>query len=79
MAHAYVPAPASAPRRQLSLTAFLMRYGHHVAAWRHPDTDLASTPFEVYRDVVQNAERACLDQFSRDARADRLDPAEIIS
>jgi FMN-dependent oxidoreductase (nitrilotriacetate monooxygenase family) len=48
-------------RRQLGLTAFLMRHGHHVAAWRHPDTDLVSTPFEVYRKVVQNAERACLD------------------
>jgi len=48
-------------QRQLGLTAFLMRHGHHVAAWRHPDTDLVSTPFEVYRDVVQRAERACLD------------------
>ncbi|MBB3222889.1 LLM class flavin-dependent oxidoreductase [Pseudoduganella umbonata] len=52
---------AHARTRQLSLTAFLMRYGHHVAAWRHPDTDLASSPYEVYRDVVQSAERACLD------------------
>jgi FMN-dependent oxidoreductase (nitrilotriacetate monooxygenase family) len=49
------------PARQLSLTAFLMRYGHHVAAWRHPDTDLASAPFDVIRTQVQNAERACLD------------------
>jgi FMN-dependent oxidoreductase (nitrilotriacetate monooxygenase family) len=47
--------------RQLSLTAFLMRYGHHVAAWRHPDTDLHAPPFAVYRDVVRKAEAACLD------------------
>lgn len=48
-------------QRQLRLTAFLMRYGHHVAAWRHPDTDLAAPPFDVFRKAAQNAERACLD------------------
>jgi len=47
--------------RQLSIAAFLMRHGHHVAAWRHPDTDLDSNPFHVFREQVQNAERACLD------------------
>ncbi|TWI61229.1 FMN-dependent oxidoreductase (nitrilotriacetate monooxygenase family) [Pseudoduganella lurida] len=52
---------AASTRRQLSLTAFLMRHGHHVAAWRHPDTDLSSPPFEVIRQQVQSAERACLD------------------
>jgi len=47
--------------RQLSIAAFLMRHGHHVAAWRHPDTDLDANPFHVFREQVQNAERACLD------------------
>ena len=47
--------------RQLSIAAFMMRHGHHVAAWRHPDTDLASNPFKVFRQQVQSAERACLD------------------
>jgi FMN-dependent oxidoreductase (nitrilotriacetate monooxygenase family) len=46
---------------QLSIAAFMMRHGHHVAAWRHPQTDLESNPFKVFRQQVQNAERACLD------------------
>ena len=47
--------------RQLSIAAFMMRHGHHVAAWRHLQTDLASNPFKVFRQQVQSAERACLD------------------
>ncbi|MFS2005227.1 LLM class flavin-dependent oxidoreductase [Duganella sp. CT11-25] len=47
--------------RQLSIAAFMMRHGHHVAAWRHPQTDLASNPFKVFQQQVRNAERACLD------------------
>ncbi len=47
--------------RQLSIAAFMMRHGHHVAAWRHPQTDLESNPFKVFRQQVQSAERACLD------------------
>lgn len=75
---------ATATPRQLSLTAFLMRYGHHVAAWRHPDTDLVSPPFEVYRNVVQNAERACLDAvFLADSvaltGAPSLEPVTLLS
>jgi FMN-dependent oxidoreductase (nitrilotriacetate monooxygenase family) len=48
-------------RRQLHLTAFLAPYGHHVAAWRHPDTDLKASLFALYRHQAQVAERACLD------------------
>ena len=51
--------PTNAP--QMSIAAFMMRHGHHVAAWRHPDTDLESNPFKVFRAQVQSAERACLD------------------
>lgn len=47
--------------KQMSLCAFLLRHGHHVAAWRHPQTDLVSPPFAVYRELVQKAERAALD------------------
>jgi len=47
--------------RQLSIAAFMMRHGHHVAAWRHPQTDLVSNPFKVFQQQVRNAERACLD------------------
>lgn len=52
---------APATRRQLSIAAFMMRHGHHVAAWRHPQTDLDSNPFKVFRQQVRNAEAACLD------------------
>ena len=52
---------APATRRQLSIAAFMMRHGHHVAAWRHPQTDLESNPFKVFRQQVRNAEAACLD------------------
>jgi N-acetyl-S-(2-succino)cysteine monooxygenase len=48
-------------QRQLKLAAFMMRHGHHVAAWRHPQTDLESNPFKVFRQQVRNAEAACLD------------------
>ena len=52
---------AGASSKQLSIAAFMMRHGHHVAAWRHPQTDLESNPFKVFRQQVQSAERACLD------------------
>ena len=47
--------------RQLSIAAFMLRHGHHVAAWRHPQTDLETNPFKVFRQQVQRAEAACLD------------------
>src|SRR5471030_1405772 len=63
-------ASASKPSRQLSIAAFLMRHGHHVAAWRHPDSDLTSNPYTVFRQQVRNAERACLDAvFFADSQA----------
>lgn len=70
--------------RQMSIGAFMMRYGHHVAAWRHPDTDLLSNPFKVFRDQVQAAERACLDAvFFADSvaltGAPSLEPLTLLS
>lgn len=47
--------------RQLRLNAFLMRYGHHVAGWRHPDADVAGAPFALYKKLALSAERACFD------------------
>ena len=52
---------ASSRNRQLHLSAFLAPYGHHVAAWRHPDADLNQSLFAAYRHQAQVAERACLD------------------
>jgi len=47
--------------KQLHLSAFLGPHGHHVAAWRHPDTDLRTPLFELYRRQARIAEDACLD------------------
>jgi len=70
--------------KQMSLCAFLLRHGHHVAAWRHPQTDLASPPFAVYRDLVRKAERAALDAvFFADSvaltGAPSLEPITLLS
>lgn len=70
--------------KQMSLCAFLLRHGHHVAAWRHPQTDLASPPFVVYRELVQKAERAALDAvFLADSvaltGAPSLEPITLLS
>ncbi|MRW93770.1 NtaA/DmoA family FMN-dependent monooxygenase [Duganella sp. FT80W] len=70
--------------RQLSIAAFMMRYGHHVAAWRHPETDLLSNPFKVFREQVRSAERACLDAvFFADSvaltGAPSLEPLTLLS
>jgi N-acetyl-S-(2-succino)cysteine monooxygenase len=70
--------------KQMSLCAFLLRHGHHVAAWRHPQTDLASPPFAVYRDLVQKAEKAALDAvFFADSvaltGAPSLEPVTLLS
>ncbi|MCW1982213.1 FMN-dependent oxidoreductase (nitrilotriacetate monooxygenase family) [Xanthomonas arboricola] len=50
----------SAPR-QLSLGAFLMATGHHVAAWRHPQVTADPLVFDDYRAMVQIAEAAKFD------------------
>ncbi|CAD6520838.1 Nitrilotriacetate monooxygenase component A [Paraburkholderia hiiakae] len=55
---------SAAPRRpgQLSLGAFLMETGHHIAAWRHPDAHAGGgLDFAHYADLAQTAERAKFD------------------
>ncbi|WP_322028742.1 LLM class flavin-dependent oxidoreductase [Paraburkholderia sp. J76] len=55
---------SAAPRRQgqLSLGAFLMETGHHIAAWRHPDAHAAGgLDFAHYAELAQTAERARFD------------------
>lgn len=48
--------------RQMSLTAFLMPAGQHVAAWRHPGAQAdAGVNFRHYRDMAQLAERGKMD------------------
>lgn len=47
--------------RQLSLGAFLMAGGHHIAAWRHPDVVANPLDFSQYRRAAQIAEAAKFD------------------
>ncbi|OLL31044.1 nitrilotriacetate monooxygenase [Burkholderia sp. SRS-W-2-2016] len=46
----------------MSLGAFLMETGHHIAAWRHPDTHAAGgLDFAHYAELARIAERAKFD------------------
>lgn len=49
------------PTRQLSLGAFLMAGGHHIAAWRHSDVQANPLDFASYKRMAQIAEAACFD------------------
>ncbi|MCM0594315.1 MAG: LLM class flavin-dependent oxidoreductase [Gloeotrichia echinulata IR180] len=54
----------SQQKRQLRLGAFLMSSGHHVAAWRHPDTPAdGGLNFQHFRQVAQTAERGKFDMI----------------
>ncbi|WP_027780012.1 LLM class flavin-dependent oxidoreductase [Paraburkholderia caledonica] len=49
-------------QRQIKLGAFLMETGHHIAAWRHPDTHAAGgLDFAHHAELAQIAERAKFD------------------
>lgn len=48
--------------RQLKLGAFIMATGHHIAAWRHPDSDAdAGHSIDHYRGLAETAERGKFD------------------
>ncbi|WP_263226564.1 LLM class flavin-dependent oxidoreductase [Pseudomonas alabamensis] len=49
------------PVRHMSLGAFVMATGHHVAAWRHPEVPSDPLDFAIYRRVAHIAEAACFD------------------
>ncbi|WP_137970998.1 LLM class flavin-dependent oxidoreductase [Pseudomonas sp. F(2018)] len=51
----------SQAQRQLSLGAFLMAGGHHIAAWRHPDVASDPLDFSQYKRAAQIAEAARFD------------------
>ena len=52
----------SNPDRTLKLGAFIMATGHHIAAWRHPDSDAdAGHSIDHYRGLAQTAERGLFD------------------
>lgn len=49
-------------QERLSLNAFLMATGHHVAGWRHPQAQAdAGLNIEHYRQLARTAERGCFD------------------
>ncbi|MFD1725743.1 LLM class flavin-dependent oxidoreductase [Rhizobium viscosum] len=65
-----------ARRDQIKLGAFLYLTGHHLAAWRHPDT-WAGDQLEHYTEFARMAEAAKFDAvFIADIAAVRLDKAE---
>jgi len=81
-------------RRQMSLGAFLMTTGHHVAAWRHPSVPPgAGLDIAHYRHLAQVAERACFDLLfvadsvaaptgevaSQMARSDHFEPLTLLA
>lgn len=52
----------SSQTRQIHLGAFIMATGHHIAAWRHPDSDAdAGHNIDHYRGLAQTAERGLFD------------------
>lgn len=53
-----------AGRRKMRLGAFVMATGHHVAAWRHPGSQVDSgTNIDHYVEVARIAERGLFDQL----------------
>jgi N-acetyl-S-(2-succino)cysteine monooxygenase len=51
-------------KRQIKLGAFLMTPGHHVAAWRYPDTEASEVlSFKFYKKLAQTAERGKFDML----------------
>jgi N-acetyl-S-(2-succino)cysteine monooxygenase len=80
--------------RQMSLGAFLMATGHHVAAWRHPEVPAnAGLDIAHYRYLARLAESACFDLLfvadsvaaatgemaSRMARSDHFEPLTLLA
>ena len=50
--------------RKMRLGAFVMATGHHVAAWRHPGSQVDSgTNIDHYVEVARIAERGLFDQL----------------
>ncbi|UJF31494.1 LLM class flavin-dependent oxidoreductase [Paenibacillus hexagrammi] len=50
------------PKKQLHLGAFLFQVGHHIAAWRYPDTETRGLlQHEFYEHFAQTAERGKFD------------------
>ena len=49
-------------KRQFRLGAFVQATGHHISAWRHPNTQIdAGLNFEHYKEITQTAERGLFD------------------
>jgi FMN-dependent oxidoreductase (nitrilotriacetate monooxygenase family) len=84
---------AEKSRAMMKIGAFLRSYGHHVAAWRHPDA--SNDEFADYVSFAKTAERGLLDMLffadnltifegasdvlSRSSLTIRLDPFSLLS
>jgi len=71
----------AAAARKMKLGVFLNITGHHVAAWRHPQSQAdAATNFRSYVDMARTAERAKCDLiFLADTVAVRVAAEEAVS
>ena len=69
------------PARMMRLGVFLNITGHHVAAWRHPQSQAdAATNFRHYVEMARTAERAKCDMvFLADTLAVRVAAQEAVS
>jgi alkanesulfonate monooxygenase SsuD/methylene tetrahydromethanopterin reductase-like flavin-dependent oxidoreductase (luciferase family) len=64
--------------RKMHIGAFLMPFGHHIAAWRHPDAPLQAD-LEHYVQLTKTAERGLLDMlFLADTQAVWAGEAETL-
>ncbi len=71
----------ASPVRMMKLGVFLNCTGHHVAAWRHPQSQAdAATNFKHYVEMARTAERAKCDMvFLADTVAVRVAAEEAVS
>lgn len=51
----------SSSTRKLHLNLFLDGYGHHLASWRHPASQLNLSPYERYLNAAKIAEEGKFD------------------
>ena len=66
------------PNRELHLNLFLDGFGHHLASWRHPNSDLNQSAYQRFLKAAQIAEKGKLDAiFFADSLA--MEPSIVAS
>ena len=66
------------PQRELHLNLFMDGFGHHLASWRHPNSDLNQSAFQRFLKAAKVAEQGKLDAvFFADSLA--MEPSIVAS